>query len=319
LAYALDRFSRNITDTAILIDRIEQAGATLELCTESFDQTTTGQFIRQAKSFAAQLELEKIWEGSQRGKRARVASGKPIGSPRPPYGYQWNDDKSGYVIDPDTAPTVRFIFDAVIAGATLRGVCSMLEAQGIPSSMGRPRWTPVSIRDALQRTIYSGTVTAYATRYDRRASGGYDRRKATAEERVLLPGIALAIVTPEEQQIALAMLERNKATSIRNNRNPEATLLRAGHIRCGHCGWVMSAKHSPPSMPSRSPVYQCTSRIKRAHNCPQPCISASMIDDEVWARVADLLRRPGVIAEQLGKHRGDGGLDRDLAALERRA
>jgi site-specific DNA recombinase len=255
LCYALDRLSRSQVDTAILVDRIELAGASLALVTEDFEKSATGTFLRGAKAFAAELEREKIGERTQRGRRARVASGKPLVSPRSPYGYRWNADKTGYDLDPETAPTVRLIFDAIIGGTTLRGVCAMLEARGIPSSTGRPLWTAVAIRDALQRTIYSGTVTAYARRYDRRASGGYDRRKATAEERVLLPGIAPAIVSPEEQQIALAKLERNKATSIRNNRNPEATLLRAGFIRCGHCGWVMGVKHAPPSMPSRSPVY----------------------------------------------------------------
>ena len=43
-----------------------------------------------------------------------------------------------------------------------------------------------------------------------------------------------------------------------------------------------------------------------------------MKDDVVWARVTDILRRPNVIAEQLGEHRGDGGLERDLAALDKR-
>src|SRR5688500_2602115 len=36
LAYALDRVSRSQIDTAILIDRIESAGARLELVTEDF-------------------------------------------------------------------------------------------------------------------------------------------------------------------------------------------------------------------------------------------------------------------------------------------
>src|SRR5215213_4192637 len=317
LAYALDRLSRSQVDTAILIDRLEASGASLHLVTEDFERSATGTFLRNAKSFVAELEREKIAERTQRGRRARVASGKPLVSPRPPYGYQWNADKSGYNLDSERAPTVRFVFDAIIGGATLRGVCAMLEAQGIPSPTGRPQWTAAVIRETLQRTIYSGTATAYARRYDRRAGGGYDRRKATAEERVLLPGIAPAIVTPEEHQIALATLERNKVTSTRNNRDPEATLLRAGFIRCGHCGWVMGVKHAPPSTPGRSPIYQCNARTKRAHNCPQPCIAAPIIDGAVWERVSQVLTDPSIIAAEVDRHRQDGGLDRDLAAIEK--
>jgi DNA invertase Pin-like site-specific DNA recombinase len=87
LAYALDRLSRSQIDTAILIDRIEAAGASLRLVTEDFEQSATGTFLRNAKAFVAELEREKIAERTQRGRRARVASGKPLVGQRPPYGY----------------------------------------------------------------------------------------------------------------------------------------------------------------------------------------------------------------------------------------
>src|SRR5215218_1683253 len=94
LCYALDRLSRSQVDTAILVDRIESAGASLALVTEDFEKSATGTFLRNAKSFVAELEREKIAERTQRGRRARVASGKPLVSPKPPYGYAWNSDKS---------------------------------------------------------------------------------------------------------------------------------------------------------------------------------------------------------------------------------
>src|SRR5215218_2434488 len=126
----LDRLTRSQVDTAILVDRIESAGASLALATEDFEKSATGTFLRGAKAFAAELEREKITERTQRGRRARVASGKPLVGRKAPYGYAFNDDKSGYVLDPETAPTVRFIFEKIIAGATLRGVCAMLEERG---------------------------------------------------------------------------------------------------------------------------------------------------------------------------------------------
>jgi site-specific DNA recombinase len=121
LAYALDRFSRDQVHTVVFIDRIERAGASLQLVTEDFEKSATGKFLRNAKSFAAGLELEKIAERTQRGRRARVASGKPIAGPKPAYGYVWNADKSRYLLDPETAPIARQIFDWALDGVTLRG------------------------------------------------------------------------------------------------------------------------------------------------------------------------------------------------------
>src|SRR5687768_8201397 len=136
LCYALDRLSRSQIDTAIIIDRIEGGGASLALVTEDFEKSATGTFIRGAKSFAAELHLEKIREATQRGRRARVASGKPIVGPVIAYGYRWNDDKTRYVIDPETAPIVRMIFDWALDGVTLRGIASRLHERRIPSPTG---------------------------------------------------------------------------------------------------------------------------------------------------------------------------------------
>jgi site-specific DNA recombinase len=194
----------------------------------------------------------------------------------------------------------------------------MLEQRGISSPTGRPQWTATAIRETMMRSIYSGTGTAYATVTTRRPGGGFVRRVATPDERTLLPGIAPPIVTPQEHALVQSILERNKANAIRNNRDPVASLLRAGYVRCGHCGWTMGVKNPPPSAPGRSALYQCNARGMRVHNCPQQRISASVIDHEVWARVCMVLRSPNLIAEQLSNHRDDAGLERDLTALDKR-
>src|SRR5688572_11056942 len=134
IAYALDRLSRDQVDTAILIDHIEGAGATMALVTEDFENSATGTFLRGAKAFAAELELEKIAERTQRGRRARVASGKPLVGRKAPYGYLWADDeKTRLDLDPETAPVVRRLFDWALADISLRETVKRLADLGIPS------------------------------------------------------------------------------------------------------------------------------------------------------------------------------------------
>ena len=101
----------------------------------------------------AELEREKILKRTQRGRRARVASGKPMVSARPPFGYQWNTDKSGYVLDPEAAPVVRLVFDLALAGMSLRSICARLEERGVTSPTGRPQWTAATIREVLLRPV----------------------------------------------------------------------------------------------------------------------------------------------------------------------
>src|SRR5829696_9928095 len=59
LSYALDRLSRGgQVDTAIIIDRIESAGASVAFVTTDFEQSETGALIRNVRAFAAALEQE---------------------------------------------------------------------------------------------------------------------------------------------------------------------------------------------------------------------------------------------------------------------
>jgi site-specific DNA recombinase len=317
LAYALDRLSRSQVDTAILIDRIEAAGASLQLVTEDFEKSATGTFLRNAKSFVAELEREKIAERTQRGRRARVASGKPLVSPKPAYGYHWNGDKSGYVLDPETAPVVRLIFEWALAGVPLRAIGTRLAERGIPSPSGQLRWAAPTIRQVLRRPTYTGTGVAYRMRRVNRPTGGHTLRATTADEQVLLPGIAPPIVTAEEQAAVLARLTSNQEQAARNNHNPEATLLRAGFVRCGHCGWTMGVSRSSLSSRSPQPQYRCDIRARHVHGCPTPVIGTNTLDAAVWQKVEQVLRDPHVIAREVETLRADGGLDRDLTAVER--
>lgn len=318
LCHTHDRFTRDMDDDWHFVDRVRAAGATCELVLETFDDTPTGKLHRTISAWKSQSEAESIRERTQRGRRARVAAGKPIVGPRPAYGYVWNADKTRYVADPETAPVVRQIFDWALDGVTLRGIAARLYERGIASPTGQPRWTPPVIRNLLLRPVYAGTYVAYRKRAERQGNGTYKQRPGTEQETVAIPGIADAIVTDAEQAAIVARLAVNAANSTRNNRDPEATLLRAGIARCGHCGWAMCVAHPPANRPNSAPQYRCTDRAKFIHGCPLPTIAAPDVDAAVWANVCTVLRAPAIIAAEMEKHRTTGGLDRDLAALDKR-
>jgi site-specific DNA recombinase len=319
LAYALDRLSRSQVDTAILIDRIEGAGASLALVTEDFERSAVGTFLRNAKAFVAELEREKIAERTQRGKRARAAAGKPLPGARAPYGYLWADsEKTRLVRDEPHARVVREIFDLFLSGLPLRAVATRLEERGIPSPTGKERWLASSVRHILTHPVYTGSHVAYRERLTRLGNGNgqgpkYSRRTEPSDEWIVIPDVAPAIVSTEELAAVAERLAHNKTNAVRNNRSPEATLLRSGHIVCGHCGWSLMVRNSP----NRSSVYTCRSRIMKAHDCPQPGIAASLIDGPVWQRLTEILRDPAIIAAELARQRTDGGLDEKVAAMER--
>jgi site-specific DNA recombinase len=130
----------------------------------------------------------------------------------------------------------------------------------------------------------------------------------------LLPNIAAPIVSSDEQAVVLARLAHNQANATRNNRHPEATLLRAGFIRCAHCGQAMHADRNPAA----GPLYRCYRGAREREVCPFPSILAKFVDPMAWAQVEAVLRDPGIIAREVERRRSDGSLDCALAGIETR-
>jgi site-specific DNA recombinase len=320
LAYDLDRLSRGgQIDTAVIIDRIEGAGASVAFVMLDFERSETGALLRNVRAFAAALEREKIGERTGRGKRARIASGKPLVGSKPPFGYRWADSgKTHLALDPETAPIARMVFDWALDGAPLRTIIMRLAERGIPSPTGLSHWTPAVIRDLLLRPIYAGYQEAYSERVARGSDGKERRSRRPAEERIVVPDVAPPIITPQERAAVMSRLTSNQATATRNNRNPSATLLRCGFARCGHCGRSLVVANPAWTRPTHSPVYRCDPRDAAIRGCPRPSISASVLDRAVWDGVSEVLRDPTIIARAVAERRADGGLERELAAMETR-
>ena len=322
LVYNQDRFSRGgAVDTFVLIDRIEATGAVFQFATGDFDRSEWGPLKQTVDAILAEREREDIRRRTQGGRRARVASGKPIPGGKPPYGYRWLDPdkpkggKTRLVPDPETAPVVRLIFELALAGESLRAIAASLDARHILTPYGKSSWTAATVRRVLTRQMYStGAATAYTVHYERRPNGkkGYRQRDTAEEERVQIPDVAPPLVGREDQAAVMARLATNQSFATRNNSNPEATLLRAGFVRCGHCGWAMRVN----SASARNGARYCCHTYRKGR-CANPVITATPLDTAVWALVAAILRDPAIIAAEVERQRDDGALERDLAAVEK--
>lgn len=307
----------------------EEKGARLEFVkkivekAENAEETEEDIFVENSENYFNAKHRQRIRDDTQRGRVSRIRSGKPHASPKPPYGYRWADpekkkgNKSAFLLDDETAPVVRLIFDLALEGVALRAIAAKLQERGILSPTGGVRWSATTIREILVKPVYTGNGLAYLHRYDR-VGGRYKRRPARPDEQVALPGIAPAIVTEQEFAAVASRLQRNKVESTRRNKTPELALLRAGFAICAYCGRVMAIENAAPSTPHRNPTYRCLSRRKDGLNCQQPSLSSARVDEAVWAGARYVLTHPEVIGLALAQHRDDGGWERELDAVEKR-
>lgn len=241
VAYAIDRLSRDPVHLGVLLSEAEHAGVEVFFVTEPLDYSPEGQLIRFVRGYAAKVEHEKIKERTIRGKRARLLSGRLLPGCKPLFGYRWRDDThSAYDPDPATAWIVQRIYKESAEGRTLCQIADALTSEGVqkPTGRGRPRWAHQTIRWILTTPHYAGDVRWWRRqRSSRRPGEQHTTRWRLAEQQVTMPADTVpALVDAETYQIVQERMRLNKERSPRNNRDPEATLLRGGFVRCGHCG-----------------------------------------------------------------------------------
>jgi site-specific DNA recombinase len=208
-------------------------------------------------------------ERTQRGPRARAHAGKPIIGPKPPYGLHWDEAAGRFQpYEPEVA-VLRRIVRELLDGSSLRRVRDGLRQDGILTPTGRAMWQCSTISHLLRDERYTGKGAAYRYKTER-CNGGSHRVVVPEGWSVPLPdGVFPQIITPDECAVIRAILERNRVQAVRNNREPEKFLLRAGFIRCGLCGNVMAATNAGGRY-----RYRCATRDKVFPPCPKPLSKA---------------------------------------------
>ena len=175
--------------------------------------------------------------------------GKFIGS-FPTYGYLKDPaDHHKLIIDEETAPIVRMIFEDFIGGCSILGIAKKLNAMGIPNPSAYKRskglryrqqndglWPDSSVRRILQNEMYIGNMVQ-----GKNTTVSYKIKQCRAvpkENWIRVEGTHEAIIDRETFEKA----QRHFNHHIRKPPKRDDVLLFSGLVRCGHCGRIMSKK-----------------------------------------------------------------------------
>lgn len=321
IAYAIDRLSRDPTHLGVILSEADYHGTAVAFVSEPLDSSPEGELIRFVRGYSAKVEHAKFSERSQRGIGARIKAGKPLPGARVLYGYRWNAARTAYVEDPLNGAVVRRIYAEALAGRTLRAIARGLTDDGIPTPTGKPAWVYTVVKKILENPRYAGEGVALRYRSTKVAGhtpSGRQRRLVRLRpenERIPLPeGTIPPLVDATVFAAAAERMRLNAQRSARNNREPEAYLLRGGYVRCGYCGRAMSAV----KLANGQRIYRCAaaSETRCYHG-----ISTALLDEAVWRRVERVLLKPEVIRAEVERAAAEDGTEErlaaDLAAVDR--
>ena len=260
----------------------------------------------------AEYERGTIRERTQAGLHRAYRGGRHMGAV--PYGYR--ADEYGYLqIVPEEATVVRRIIEAIADGSTLYAKAKRLNDLRHPtpgwrygSGKRRPGsrlWSLTTISNIVRQRAYSGT-------HEVKINGGTD----------IIEQAVPAIVDAAAQNRAQITLTENKRYPHRKN---DRRYLLAGLVKCAECG---SGCGGHPTTRKGKSYYYYTCRAGRTNNFGKgrphkaSCVTASWLEDMVWADVRAFLMDPGEVLErlreQLGKDDATDELETRREALGRR-
>ena len=243
--------------------------------------------------------------------------GKFIGS-FPTYGYLKDpEDHHKLIVDPETAPIVRMIFERFLCGCSIMGIAKELNAMGIPNPTAYKRskgfryhhpagektnglWPDSSVRRILRNEMYIGNMVQ-----GKNTTISYKIKQCRAvpkEDWIRVEGTHEAIIDPVTFEKAQKLFSRH----IRKSPKQDEVALFSGLVRCGHCGRIMSKKTN------RHPYgtyhyYRCTTHNKMdPSRCTGQTIRIDRLENAVLVFLQTMVAASVEYGELLEKIRQSG-------------
>lgn len=275
VAWDLDRLHRRPVELEAFIDLADRHRLALATVSGDVDLSTPqGRLVARLKGSVAKHEMEHKSARQTRAMRQLAESGRPKW--RRAFGYL--DGPDGPVPDPVTAPLVAEAYRLILAGGTLRAVCTLFNNAGAVGLAGRP-WTPGNASLFLRSPRNAGLRT-YGNRTDIIGAGTWE-----------------PIVPEELWRSAQAVLDdpaRKKPGRKSVRRHLLTGVLRCGRDGCdGHLGgqWVMEktgGKSGRPPAGQKKEPHPGTVSHRIAYNC-KTCHRCGIRADLVEPLLLDLI------------------------------
>lgn len=346
IVYRLDRISRSVLDFANVIDRFQKHHVDFVSTMEKFDTgTPIGKAMLMIVMIFAQLERETIQQRVIDAYASRSKRGFYMGG-RVPFGFRLVETRidgvrtKRYEPVASEAKIVRWIFSLYAQPQTSFGdVARALQESGATKRDGKP-FDRSRLRDLIINPAYvradcrlydffkeQGTHMANLPEDFIGTNGAYLYSGENQKRKTLsLEGHTLVLAPHEGLVDAETWIRcRCKCLNHKGAAKPvkaKATWL-AGKIKCGYCGYALTAKTYHCKTKADNRYYLCTHKYN-AGGCPFRSLDADAVDKIVWEEMQKKLtafktlskRGPEGRNPQIAKRKMDiEAIDKEISSL----
>lgn len=262
ILWKVDRFGRNREEITFNKHRCKKNGVRVEYIAETIPNTPEGVILESVLEGFAEYYSLQLSQNIRRGQAESAEKCQSTGGNRP-MGYLTGPDKR-FILDPDTAPTVKMIFDMYAAGQTVTEIITYLNDMGLHNRRGK-KFTKNSLYAILNNEKYTG-VYIYK---DKRIEGGMPR-----------------IVDDDTFWKVQELLKTNKRAPA--HKWSRADYILTDKLFCGKCGSGMIGESGTSKTGAKHNYYICAKK-KREKACDKKAVKQALIEDLVIQSTIDLL------------------------------
>ena len=158
LTKSISRFARNTVDLLETVRHLKDLGIEVRFEKEHIHSLSEdGELMLTLLASFAQEESRSISENVKWGVRKRFQSGEIGAANKHILGYQYDEDEKKYVIIPEEAEAVRWMFQMYIDGVPLRGIAESMNSAGIRTTLGND-FQEASVRQLIFNEVYAGDI-----------------------------------------------------------------------------------------------------------------------------------------------------------------
>lgn len=296
-----DRLARKLMLQLIITDEFERRGVELVFINGEYAKTPEGQLFYSMRGAIAEFEKAKINERMTRGRREKAKQGKVIKNSHI-YGYNYDKEKSEYVINEQEARVVQLIFNLFTRpneiAKGINGIALYLTNQGIPTKKGAKAWHKQVVRQILLNEAYTGTLiqnkwnTEGMLGNKHKPSGEKVPMRLRPKEEWIYVDCPMIINKFQFEQAQRLLGEARR----RYAKNSVNKYLLSGLVRCGVCENTMTGRKQK-NWDKYDFEYSDLKNTAGAKN--RGCgmrIKCEIVDNIVWERVHAWLSQPEEIA-----------------------
>lgn len=228
VVHELDRLSRNMIDTLIIVDDLNKSGKKFVSIHDNIDSSNEqGELQLHILAVFAHYFRKQLGRKVHGGMQTRAEQG--LWNSKPPFGYKLVDKR--LVENEDESWVVKKIFDLYVNGNLgYITIARQLNSVGLRTRKGA-LWSGNSIRHILVNQTYTGDAVWNKSKWIETIA-----TKRPEEEWVVAENAHKDLI---DKDLFVQAQERMKVKSRLGGRAQASNYLLSGLIKCGHCGSPM--------------------------------------------------------------------------------